>query len=255
MQIVTMTTDFGLQDYYVAAIKGMMLGQNPNINIVDISHTIKAHNIVQAAFTLKSAWRFFPKGTIHYISVSNFQYRRKHLLLIEKEEHFFIAPDNGILTFALELPPQYPVRKLPLNNYHIPEIGNLIGATIAQLTLKKHLYHIGESYTKYIDSYYFQPVTYPNEIRGIVIHIDNYDNVISNITRKLFDEIGQGRPFKLYYRRFDPITKIANFYNEVPIGEPLCIFNSDYLEIAINMGQAAQLLGLKIEDGIQIEFE
>jgi hypothetical protein len=144
---------------------------------------------------------------------------------------------------------------LRLDNYNLPEIGNLVGNTIAQLTTQKSINDIGESYNKYINSYYFQPVTYPNEIRGIIIHIDNYDNAISNITRKLFDEVGQGCRFKLYYRRFDPLTSISKFYNVVPIGEPLCLFSSDYLEIAVNMGRAAELLGLKVEDGIQIEFE
>lgn len=255
MQIVTMTTDFGLQDYFIGAMKGMMLRQYQNLNIVDISNVIKIHDVVQAAFTLKGAWHFFPKGTIHYVSVNNFQYRRKHLLLIEKEGHFFIAPDNGILTFALELPPQYPARRLRLPDYRLPDVANLVGQTIAQLIAQKNVENIGEVYQNYINSRYFQPVTYQNEIRGIIIHIDNYDNAISNITRKLFDDIGQGRRFKLYYRRFDPITNISKFYNDVPIGEPLCLFNADYLEISVNMGRAAELLGLKIEDGIQIEFE
>lgn len=255
MQIVTMTTDFGLQDYFMGAMKGMMLRQCQSLNIIDISNSIKIHDVVQAAFTLKGAWHFFPKGTIHYISINNFQYRRKHLLLIEKNGHFFIAPDNGILTFALELPPQYPARRLHLSDYSLPHVGTLVGNTIAQIIEQKGVENIGEIYQNYISSSYFQPVTYINEIRGIIIHIDNYDNAVSNITRKLFDEIGRGRRFKLYYKRFDPITHISKFYNDVPIGEPLCLFNSDYLEISVNMGRAAELLGLKVKDSIQIEFE
>jgi S-adenosyl-L-methionine hydrolase (adenosine-forming) len=100
-----------------------------------------------------------------------------------------------------------------------------------------------------------QPVISQNQIRGSVIHIDNYDNVILNITRDLFQKISKNRPFQLYFKRHDPITQLSNYYNDVPIGETLCLFNSDYLEIAINMGKAAELLGLKIEDTVQINFQ
>ena len=99
-----------------------------------------------------------------------------------------------------------------------------------------------------------QPVIAPAQIRGAVIHIDNYDNVVMNVTRTLFEKVGRGRNFQLYFKRHDPITKLSENYNDVPIGDTLCIFNSDYLEISINMGKAAEMLGLKIEDGIQIDF-
>lgn len=255
MQIVTMTTDFGLQDYYVAALKGMMLTRYAALNIVDISNTIKAHNVVQAAFTFKSAWHFFPKGTIHFLSVNNFQYRKNRFLAVEKDGHFFVGPDNGILSLALGLPPQYPVRALQLNGYNLVNIGEAVAQAVAHISRHRSLENMGENCTDYLERSYFQPVIYQKEIRGIVIHIDNYDNVILNITRDLFDEVGLGRPFRIYYKRFDPITTISKFYTDVPMGETLCLFNSDYLEIAVNMGRAAELLGLKVEDGIQIEFD
>ena len=100
----------------------------------------------------------------------------------------------------------------------------------------------------------FQPVIAPSQIRGAVIYIDNYDNVVSNVTRDLFEKVGRGRPFQLYFKRHDPILSLSKHYNDVPIGETLCLFNSDYLEVAINMGKAAELFGLKIEDTIQIDF-
>jgi hypothetical protein len=100
----------------------------------------------------------------------------------------------------------------------------------------------------------FQPVIAPSQIRGAVIYVDNYDNVVSNITRDLFEKVGRGRPFQLFFKRHDPILRLSKHYNDVPIGETLCLFNSDYLEVSINMGKAAELFGLKIEDTIQINF-
>ena len=102
----------------------------------------------------------------------------------------------------------------------------------------------------------FQPVISPSQIRGSVIYVDNYENVIVNISRKLFEQTWKERGYKIYFRRNDPISKINLNYYDVPIGETLCRFNSaSLLEIAINMGKASSMLGLKVEDTVQIDFE
>ncbi|MCB0641028.1 MAG: SAM-dependent chlorinase/fluorinase, partial [Phaeodactylibacter sp.] len=100
-----------------------------------------------------------------------------------------------------------------------------------------------------------QPVTSTSTIRGTVIHVDRYDNVIVNVEKDLFYKIGNHRPFELYFKRHDPILQLSKYYHDVPVGEVLCLFNtSDLLEIAINMGKASTLLGLKVDDAIQIDF-
>ena len=102
----------------------------------------------------------------------------------------------------------------------------------------------------------FQPVISPNRIRGAVIYIDQYENVISNISRELFERIGKNREFELYFKRHDPILKLSRNYFDVAVGETLCLINSaEYLELAINMGKASSMLGLKLEDTIQIDFK
>ncbi|MFM8373329.1 MAG: SAM hydroxide adenosyltransferase, partial [Bacteroidota bacterium] len=101
-----------------------------------------------------------------------------------------------------------------------------------------------------------QPVILSDRIRGTVIHIDHFDNVVVNIRRELFDEIVQGRPFSLYFKRNDPITALSGNYCDVAVGEQLCLFNTaGFLEIAINMGRAATLLGLKSDDTVEVVFE
>lgn len=114
---------------------------------------------------------------------------------------------------------------------------------------------IGIAESEVIRRIAIQPVTGPDYIRGSVIHLDNYENVIININYFLFEKVRNNRSFGVFFKRHDPITVISRHYAEVAPGEILCLFNSaDYLEIAINMGKAATMLGLKVDDNIQIEF-
>jgi hypothetical protein len=254
MQIVTLTTDFGLQDYYVPVLKGTILSRHRELNIVDISHQVKHHDIVQAAFVVKNTWSAFPEGTIHVISVNNLGGERGRFLAFKYEKHIFIGPDNGIFTLI------FP-KLSPLNIVEIPFIGlnfeyvrEALAYAVGHLASNLPLESLGNPAHDILQRITFQPVIAPSQIRGAVIYVDNYDNVVSNITRDLFEKVGRGRPFQLFFKRHDPILRLSKHYNDVPIGETLCLFNSDYLEVAINMGKAAELFGLKIEDTIQINF-
>jgi S-adenosyl-L-methionine hydrolase (adenosine-forming) len=253
MHIVTLTTDFGLQDYYVPVLKGAMLSRHAELNFVDVSHNIKNHDIVQAAFVLKNTWRSFPEGTIHVASVNNFGGERHRFLVILHQNHYFIGPDNGIFSLIFEDTPQY-VYEIPFAGLNFAPVRDCLADAVGYIASAKPIADIGLAVTDMVQRITLQPVISPNQIRGSVIHIDNYDNVITNVTQDLFHKVGHGRPFQLYFKRHDPITALSTHYNDVTIGETLCLFNSDYLEITINMGKAAEMLGLKVEDTIQIDF-
>ena len=254
MQIVTLTTDFGSQDYYVPVLKGAILSRHRAVNIVDISHQIKHHDIVQAAFVLKNTWSAFPEGTIHVVSVNNLGGERGRFLAFKYEKHIFIGPDNGI--FTLVFPKLLPLNiiEIPFAGLNFESVREALANTVGQLAANSALELLGNPAKDILQRITFQPVIAPSQIRGAVIYIDNYDHVVSNVTRDLFEKVGRGRPFQLYFKRHDPILNLSKHYNDVPIGETLCLFNSDYLEVAINMGKAAELFGLKIEDTIQIDF-
>jgi hypothetical protein len=254
MTIVTLTTDFGLQDYYVPALKGAMLSRHQALNIIDISHNITNHDIVQAAFVFKNAWKAFPEGTIHVLSVNNLGGEKYRFLIVVQEGHYFIGPDNGIFSLIFNIPPQL-VYEIPFSGLNFIPLRDCLASAVGHIAQQLPLEDLSVPVTDMVERISLQPVISPAQIRGAVIHIDNFDNVIINITRELFEKVGRGRDFKLYFKRHDPITRLAAHYNDVPIGEPLCLFNSDYLEIAINMGKAAEMLGLKIEDTIQIDFQ
>jgi S-adenosylmethionine hydrolase len=254
MTTVTLTTDFGLQDYYVAALKGAMLSRHQNLSFIDISHNIKNHDIVQAAFVFKNAWTAFPEGTIHVLSVNNFGGEKHRFLIFNHQNHIFIGPDNGIFSLIFKNIPLIAY-ELPFSGLNFTPIRVCIANAVGHVANGFPIEDIGNPADELVERISLQPVISPAQIRGAVIYIDNYDNVIVNITRDLFEKVGRGRPFQLYFKRHDPITRLVEHYNDAPIGETLCLFNSDYLEIAINMGKAAEMLGLKIDDTIQIDFQ
>lgn len=255
MPIVTLTSDFGWRDYYLAMMKGALLSEYPDLTIVDLTHSINNYDIVQAAFLFKNAWSGFPKGTIHVISVDDYAGTEKRFLATSHQGHFFVAPDNGLFSLIFEngLPKEF--YQLDFEETSNFPLRTAYAKAVAHIASGKPINEIGPKVTGVVQRITLQPVTSPTQIRGSIIYVDNYENVITNVDRELFERIGNGRDFKLFFKRHDPIDKLSQHYAEIPVGEVLCLFNSaSYLEIAINMGKAASLLGLKVEDTIQIDF-
>ena len=254
MPIVTLTSDFGWNDYYVALIKGAMLCEHQDLNIIDITHNINNYDIVQGAFILKNSYESFPKGTIHILSVNNFYDKKRIFLAIRYNEHYFIGPDNGVFSLLFDQTPE-DIYKLDFSNKGTFPLKNVFAKAVGHISNAMPFNEIGLPIKNVVERITFQPVIGPSQIRGAVIHIDNYENVIVNISRQLFEQVWKERSYEISFRRNDPIDKIYNNYYDVPIGETLCRFNSaDFLEISINMGKASSMLGLKIEDTVQIDF-
>ena len=253
--IITLTTDYGIKDYYVALLKASLLNQLPSAQIIDISHHIPPHDIVKAAYMLKNSYHHFPENSIHLLCVNNLPQSESSILITKHKNQYFILPNNGLLSLLFE--------QIEEGIYSVPKItthaGNLrsIYATIARhISEGGALVDIGQRIEHIEQRITLKPVITASQIRGSVIHIDHYENVIVNISKALFDEVGHGRSFELFFKRHDPICKISQYYNEVAIGEVLCLFNeAKQLEIAISMGKAASLLGLNIDDTIQIDFK
>ncbi|HYH56986.1 MAG TPA: SAM-dependent chlorinase/fluorinase [Anseongella sp.] len=258
MAIITLTTDLGHKDFYQSAIKGAILSHLPDVNIVDISHQIAPFNVAQAAYVIRNAYRFFPPGTIHIIGVdAHYQSRPRYLALLH-EAHYFIGPDNGIFSLLFDHTPEriveLGIRPDPAF-LHFPLLDIFVKAA-GHLAAGGALGDLGNAVNDVNQRAFLQPVHEPGLIRGSVIYIDSFQNVVTNITRRLFREVRNERPFELYFSRNESITEISNYYNEVPEGEKLCLFGiSGYLEIAINKGNASGLLGLDIGDIVIIQFE
>lgn len=255
MPIVTFTSDFGSKDYYAAIIKGAMLSNNAQLNIIDISHNVKTYDIVQGAFILKNAYPSFPEGSIHVISVNDFPTSKACFLALRYEGHYFIGPDNGLFSMMFDEIPEdiYELEYVDEGNFVLKEVyAKAVGHIANGLPFNE----IGIPLVEIEQRISIQAVTSNESIKGSIVHIDNYENLIVNIDKQLFGRVGAGRDFALYFKRHDPITSLSRHYADVAVGERLCFFNSaGYLEIAINMGRAASLLSLNVEDAIEIKFE
>lgn len=254
MPLVTLTTDYGLLDPYTASFKGELWCQTADLQLVDISHNVNNFDIVQAAFIFKNAWPSFPAGTIHLLTVNDLATARRNYLLLRQFDQFFLCPDNGILHLIFESL-HGKIYRLSFDKKADKSIGQQLALVVDQLSRKLPLEQIGKPTEETVRRLTLQPVITNRQIRGTIIYIDNYDNAISNISRRLFDQVGQGRPFEISFKRHPALTRLSNDYDEVDIGDPLCLFNrAAYLKIAVNMGKAASLLGLRLEEMIQIDF-
>ncbi len=257
MAVITLTTDLGYKDFYQAALKGSILSMMPQVNIVDITHNISAFNIPQAAFVLKNAFHYFPKGTVHLIGIDSVYNKNTRYLAVKYRDHYFVGSDNGIFSLMFEERPSEIVELNILQDLkflHFP-LTDIFAKASCHLAAGGSTADIGIAVSELEEKVNLQPVIEKDMIRGSVTYIDSFQNVITNISKELFSHVQQNRAFTLYFRRNETITHLSWHYNEVPEGEKLCLFGiSNYLEIAINKGNAGGLLGLHLGDIVRVEF-
>lgn len=248
MPIITLTSDIGHQDYLVAAVKARLLHISPDFNLVDISHQAPPFNYPQAAYICRSAFRHFPDYTYHLILINLFEKKPERLLLAFHQNQYFLCADNGLLNMVLEGKPEMimgiPLSKTAIKNtIHCVDV---MGKTIQRLADGESLTSIGTPDITYTEKNHLRPLLDNSWIEGQIIFIDNFENVIVNITREQFEQQRKGRSFRIVFKRDEVIDHISESYADVPEGEKLALFNSaGYLEIAINKGNAAGLFGLK----------
>jgi len=258
MGIITLTTDLGDKDIYQAALKGSILKLLPSVNIVDITHAVQAFNIQQAAFILKNSYYYFPENTVHLIGIDTVYNKDTKYLAIKHRNHYFVGADNGIFSLMFNTDPDEMVELTIMQDLkflHFP-LTDIFVKAACHLVQGGNLTDIGIPITSVEKKMNLQPVIEKNMIKGVVIYIDSFQNVITNITKDFFINIQQGRRFTLYFKRNEAITQLSWYYNEVPEGEKLCLFGiSDHLEIAINKGNASGLLGLNLGDSVIIDFQ
>ena len=256
MPTVTLTTDWIQEDYYVGAIKGKLTASCPDLKIIDITHSIPPFNTARAAFVIKNSFHHFPEGTIHLIFVNAEPSKDETILAIEYKGHYFIGNDNGIFGLIFRDEPS-AIAELPVKSSN-QSFLSLEVYTGAACHLASHgtIEGLGRSRESFNRSVPRRATIEQDIINGSVIHIDSYQNAITNITKELFERIGNGRQFEIalqsnYYK----ITRINQTYTETSVGELLALFNSlNLLEIAINKGNASELLNLTTSSTIRIKF-
>ncbi|TQD39396.1 SAM hydrolase/SAM-dependent halogenase family protein [Haloflavibacter putidus] len=276
MAIITLTTDFGLKDPSVGAVKGAILSELQTASIVDISHEVSPFHITEAAYIIKNAYDSFPKGTIHIIGVdSEITPENKHIAIL-LDDHYFICANNGIMSLiASEIKPEKIVE---INIHNAVETNfpvlDIFVKVAAHIKRGGTLEVIGKTIPEIKQIKEFEPFVNQdqNQIVGYVMYVDSYGNVVTNISRKLFESVGKGRNFamnaravgfnKIYESYSDAINFETPKENREEEGKKLAIFNaSNYIELAIyksnpkTHGSASTLFGLKLMDSVTIKFE
>lgn len=255
MAIVTLTSDLGNKDQYVAVLKAGLLQADPRVAIVDISNEVMSYNIPQGAYLLRSAYRYFPAGTIHIVAVDAGN-STERCIALRYNSHYFIAPDNGILSLVIDGNAEEIIQlPAPVHQSTFAARDVLLPAC-AQLLSGKKLAAIGNSLQQIYSKVLLTPPISSNILNASVIHIDKFGNIILNVTRSQFENIVQDRAISISYSRRDVFTEISANYSDVPEGEKLILFNAEnHLEIAVNKGNAHALLGIQIDARIQIEIQ
>ena len=255
MILVSLTTDFGLKDYYVAELKSSILNHVRGAQIIDISHNIDKFDIVQAAFFLKNVLHTFPTGAIHVIGVYTHYKRDSEIICFSKDGHTFIGPNNGVFSLIFENLSDTKIYKVDAPHGNAISSNALLAHAIAYISHGLPLAEIGPEVATFHQKMLLKPVLGQQQIRASIIHIDNFENVIINLKKTEFENYRSGRSFELYYKQHEPITQIHKHYGDVPIGDPVAFFNSaDYLVLAVNLDKAASLYNLHKNEMVQIYF-
>jgi len=255
MHNISLITDLGLVDHYTGLLKATILKQSGQVNFIDVSHSVDSHDIQQAAYFLKTVVKQFPAKTIHVVSVYTSYSDDPEFVVFEFEEQYFVGPNNGIFSLVFSELDEAHIYKIQMESYHQSSAFDYISKAVEVITSGSELSAAGKPIVQFERKLDIMPVINETEIRATIIYVDQFDNVILNVTRALFEQERRGRSFKLFFQRMDPLTQISNGYGDVSVGDVLCFFNSnDHLEIAINMGKASSMLDLYKNENIQITF-
>jgi S-adenosylmethionine hydrolase len=263
MAIITLTTDLGNKDYYVPAIKGLILRHSPDAKLVDITNDIPSFDIFKAAFIIKNSYFHFPEGTIHLIGVDPDQGGLNAHLIIKENGHYFIGSDNGIFSLLFDKTPE-KVYELSFtaepddlrfpNRYYARAAAHLANGGTPELIAKPGSIQNQKDPIKV--------KVQEDSMVGTIIYIDKFGNLVSNISESYFNQIRRSRNFKVFFRgNEEGLKRISANVSVAKTGDIACVFGaSGNLEIAINKGSedhggsAASLLGLKLMDTVRIEF-
>ncbi|MEQ1588041.1 MAG: SAM-dependent chlorinase/fluorinase [Cyclobacteriaceae bacterium] len=256
MAIITLLTDSGESDHYVAAVKARILSINPGLNMIDISHKIAACDIAHGAYVLKSAFRDFPNGTVHLVGVDSSGNRDDAYLALQLEDHFFVGVDNGLFGLISDKNHQQVVQLNSVNPIQttFPE-KDILAPAAARLASGVTITTLGKSLPSFRKSMNRQVKATKRIIAGHVVRVDNYGNLITNIAKVDFEILTKGRTFTIQFGG-EKFRRIHTNYYQTEQGDCFLIFNSqDLLEIGIYKGNASELLGLQYDSPVNVTFD
>jgi S-adenosylmethionine hydrolase len=254
--IITLATDFGLTDPYVAMMKGVILSINPDVRLVDISHQIKAGSILQASGIIRETFFYFPKGTVHLAVVDPGVGGPRRLMGLEAGDHLFVGPDNGIFWPLIRKFKQTKAIHLTQSRFFLSNIKKtfhgreIFSPVAAHLSLGVALEEMGMPMFDPMKLELPEPREKGGVLHGQIIRVDNFGNLITNISAKVLNQ---------FLKKAAPLIQVGNLavnelshvYSDAAEGEPLALINSsDWLEVAVNLGRASEYAGLDLGEAI-----
>ncbi len=257
--LITLTTDFGLSDQFAGVMKGVIAGIAPRARIIDISHDIPVYSVTEAAFVIAEAWPYFPKGAIHVVVVDPGVGSSRRPILAQAGGHFFIGPDNGVLSMVFDTAP-HKVRIISNPKLMRREISrtfhgrDVFAPAAAHLAKGAKPASFGKLITDYVRVWTSKPTPAGrNKWRGTILKVDRFGNLITNFAAKEFDGI-KTRPFELRAGT-KKIHRLALNYAETEAGEIFAIIGSSgYVEIAANQSSAAGLIGCSAGAPVELDL-
>lgn len=257
--LITLSTDFGLEDPYVGVMKGVILGINPQVRLVDLTHGLSQHRLREAAFMLQGAFGYFPSGTIHLVVVDPGVGGDRRIIAVQDPKGCWIGPDNGILTLVLQGHPQAKTFTLTRQEYFLKEISatfhgrDIMAPAAAHLSLGLPLSELGEVIDDPLLLEFPEPQLTPDRIIGQVLWADHFGNLITNIRKEMIHRLD---PRGRWGVKIEAMTigNVRSTYTDVPPGALLALIGSmGYLEIACNQGRAAERLGYRPDKVLPVE--
>ncbi|MGQ0811747.1 MAG: SAM hydrolase/SAM-dependent halogenase family protein, partial [Nitrospiraceae bacterium] len=233
LSIVTLLTDFGERDSFVASMKGVILGINPHTRIIDLSHRVNPHDVEEAAFVLKLAYRYFPDGTVHIVVVDPGVGSHRRPLLVTTSRYLFVAPDNGVLSYIYQDETDVEVRQIQNNQYRLDSEGatfdgrDLFAPAAAWLTKGQSVGSFGRLIRDFVRLPILDPTWENQTLVGSVVYVDHFGNLISNVTPGHLKELHgvTTRPQPIIHIGSITIEGLSNSYSEGSTDTPRALIN------------------------------
>ena len=255
--LITLTTDFGVQDHYVGVLKAVILSIAPEMRMIDISHEIPPQDIMAGAWVVRNSAMLFPPNSVHLVVVDPGVGTSRKPIAMQIEDQFFVGPDNGIFSLiadqykhhAVELTNSNFWRPNPSKTFHGRDIFAPVAAHLANGT---DIHKLGKPLESLETYRWAVPISDKDGVQGWIVHIDRFGNLVTNIPEEMIDETGEGANIKIYVGN-TILDRLVETFGDVTEGEPAAyIGSSGMLEIAINKGDAHEMLG--VEKGAQISI-
>jgi S-adenosylmethionine hydrolase len=261
MAIISLLSDFGHRDPYVAEMKAVILSINPTVRIVDVTHEIEKFNIRMGAYVLASAAPYFPKNTVHVAVVDPGVGTKRRSIIVETRRSLYVGPDNGLLMLAARKEHITNVYEIDNPEYMLPRVSktfhgrDIFAPAAAHLTKGNKPSTFGPAIHDYIVPEFAKPRQKNGELLGEVLHVDDFGNTISNISAEDLKKLGIHEGDTLHVRLGGKTVtlRFCSAYGEVPVGAPLVLIGgSNFLEVAVNQESASKSFHAKVGDAFRV---